>query len=132
MTVLDASAGLYLVLDVKDRSAGVREVVSGLGDDIAVPHLFDAEIGQVLRRWVLAGELSADRAGRALDALSKLAVIRYPHTPLLRAAMRLRENVTFYDALYVALAAALGHPLLTADHRLAHAPALGVTVHLIP
>ena len=47
------------------------------------------------------------------------------------AAWTLRDNLTYYDALYVALAARLGYPLLTADARLARAPGLPCAVELI-
>jgi predicted nucleic acid-binding protein len=57
---------------------------------------------------------------------------RYPHTgSLADAAWELRDNVTFYDALYVALAAALDVPLLTADARLARAPGLPCQVEVV-
>jgi hypothetical protein len=39
-----------------------------------------------------------------------------------------RENVSRYDGLFVALAAALGVPLVTADRRLARAPSPGCAV----
>ena len=43
----------------------------------------------------------------------------------------LRDNSTFYDALYVALADVLSAPLLTADHRLAGAPGLPCAIELV-
>jgi predicted nucleic acid-binding protein len=51
--------------------------------------------------------------------------------PLGDAAWRLRHNASFYDALYLALAVALGCPLVTADHRLAHAAPPGQPVEVI-
>ena len=56
---------------------------------------------------------------------------RYPHTAFVKAAWSLRNNVTYYDALYVALAARLGVPLLTADKRLANAPGLPCAIEVI-
>lgn len=50
---------------------------------------------------------------------------------LARAAWERRENLSFYDALYVSLAKALGAPLITSDGRLARSPALGCAVELI-
>lgn len=47
-------------------------------------------------------------------------------------AWRLRHNITFADATYVALAEHLGAPLLTGDHRLAEAPTLPVPVLRLP
>jgi predicted nucleic acid-binding protein len=42
----------------------------------------------------------------------------------------LRANLTAYDAAYVALAEALGAPLLTRDRRLARAAGHGARVEL--
>ena len=58
----------------------------------------------------------------AIGDLERLDVDRYPTLPLMRRAYELRENVTAYDASYVALAELLGCELLTADKRLASAP----------
>ncbi|MEJ7775578.1 MAG: hypothetical protein WKF72_12295 [Nocardioidaceae bacterium] len=43
----------------------------------------------------------------------------------------LRENLTVYDASYVALAEALEVPLLTADARIARAPALKCLIEVM-
>ncbi len=91
----------------------------------------DAEVGHVLRRRVAAGDLEVTNAEMALMALPALVVERYPHGPLSRAAWRLRDNLTYYDALYVALAARLDIPLLTADARLARVPGLPCIVEVI-
>ena len=48
---------------------------------------------------------------------------RVSHHLLAERAWELRENVSFYDALYVALAEALEAPLVTLDARLAGRPA---------
>jgi predicted nucleic acid-binding protein len=64
-------------------------------------------------------------------ALPALVAERYPHGLLSRAAWRLRDNPTYYDALYVALAARLDVPLLTADARLARIPGLPCTVEVV-
>ena len=67
----------------------------------------------------------------ALRAVQSLVTDRYPHGDVRRVAWALRDNLTYYDALYVALAARLGYPLLTADARLARAPGLPCAVELI-
>lgn len=46
-------------------------------------------------------------------------------------AYELRDNVTAYDAAYVALAEALGCPLVTADGRLAKASGVRCGVELV-
>ena len=96
------------------------------------PHLIDAEVGHVLRRGEHTGELSDETARTALRALPEMIDYRYPHTGRLAAlAWDLRHTITFYDGLYVALAAVLDLPLLTADVRLSKAPGLCCQVMLI-
>jgi predicted nucleic acid-binding protein len=96
------------------------------------PHLIDAEVGNVLRRWVLRGQLAPDDAEKLLAAGAALIDYRHEMTGgLARAAWARRENLSFYDALYAALAAILSAPLLTADERLLHAPGLGCVVERV-
>jgi predicted nucleic acid-binding protein len=72
------------------------------------------------------------RSARELRALSEMIDYRYPHTGRLAAlAWDLRRTITFYDALYAALAAVLDVPLLTADVKLNKAPRLSCRVILI-
>jgi predicted nucleic acid-binding protein len=97
---------------------------------IWAPHLLDAEVGHALRRVVRLGELDADAAGEALWQLDELPLRRVSHELLIRYAWTLRENVSFYDALYVALAEMLGEPLVTFDARLARA-GLGAKVEVL-
>ena len=81
---------------------------------------------------MLAGHLDPESAATGLAGGRLLIDQRYPHTgSLAGAAWDLRDNVTFYDALYVALAAALDVPLLTADARLTRAPGLPCQVELV-
>jgi predicted nucleic acid-binding protein len=51
-----------------------------------------------------------------------LRIVRYPMQPLQARVFELRDNLTAYDAMYVALAERLGVPLLTDDAELAGAP----------
>jgi predicted nucleic acid-binding protein len=66
-----------------------------------------------------------------LDDLEDLPMHRAPHQPLVPRCWELRENMTPYDAAYVALAEALEATLVTADTRLAHAPGLTIDVELV-
>lgn len=85
------------------------------------PHLVDAEIGHALRRAVRLGEMDAEEAGEALWEIDVLPIERVEHEPLVHVAWDLRDNFSFYDGLYVALALMLDEPLLTFDRRLARA-----------
>ena len=90
----------------------------------------DLEVLHALRRHILLDILSLKRSSEALQDLKNIAFIRYPHTPLAERIWDLRENLTVYDAAYVALAEALNAPLITMDGRLARAPGIHATVEV--
>jgi predicted nucleic acid-binding protein len=98
---------------------------------LAAPHLLDAEVGHLLRRHVLTGVASLARARLALETFMALPIERYAHATLLPRAFGLRDNATFYDALYLALAEALNAPLLTRDKRLARIPGIAAQVRVV-
>ena len=83
------------------------------------PHLLDVEVAQVIRRYAANGEIDVERGRMALADLADLPLHRYPHDFLLPRIWDLRNNLTAYDATYVALAEVLDVPLLTCDKRLA-------------
>jgi predicted nucleic acid-binding protein len=91
------------------------------GETLHAPHLIDVEVAQVLRRYARAGVLGAERGAEALEDLADFPITRYPHQVLLFRIWELRNNVTAYDACYLALAEALGAPLVTRDAKLAAA-----------
>ena len=130
MIVLDASAAVAVLLNVGLESRRVRERISRPDETLHVPHLFEIEVLSALRRHSLTGALPATRARLALDRLRETRLIRYPHAPLLGRIWELRDNLTAYDAAYVALAEALDAPLVTLDERLAQAPNIRATVEL--
>ncbi len=130
MIVLDASALLELLLGTaQGHTIAARIAAPELG--LHTPHLADVEVAQALRRYVRERTLDADSAASALADLRALDLERHSHEPLLDRVWALRENVTAYDAVYVALAEALDAPLLTCDGRLARAPGIGARVELV-
>jgi predicted nucleic acid-binding protein len=127
--VLGASAAVIALVEVSPDAAQLRRRLAGVLTQ--APHLIDAEVGSVLRRRAAAGLIDAGVAAAALRGVGLLVAERYPHGPLATAAWALRHNLSYYDALYVALAARLDVPLLTADARLARSPGLPCEVELI-
>jgi predicted nucleic acid-binding protein len=127
---MDASAVVELVTAT---ALGAR-VAARIADPevgLHVPHLADVEVAQALRRWERAGELDAESAEAALSAYRQLDVERHAHEPLLARMWDLRQNLTAYDAVYVALAEALDARLITCDARLARAPGVARRVELV-
>jgi predicted nucleic acid-binding protein len=124
--VIDASAALAALLN----AGPARQALSD--QQLHAPHLIDTEVASALRRKVLAKQLPADAAWAALDALRRLGLTRYPGSPLLARVWELRENLSAYDATYVALGEDLACGLLTADGRLSRAPGIRCPITVIP
>jgi predicted nucleic acid-binding protein len=101
------------------------------GQTLHAPHPLDVEVAHVLRQYATAGELDAERGREALVDLADFPLRRYPHDFLLPRVWQLRNNPTAYDAVYVALAEALGAPLLTRDQRLAAAPGHHAQIEIV-
>jgi predicted nucleic acid-binding protein len=119
--VVDASALLEFLLQTP-LGARVEARLFRDGDEFHAPHLVDVEVTQGLRRLVRTREVTADRAVEAITDLADLDLHRHAHLDLLTRAWNLRENVTAYDAIYIALAEALGATVITCDASLASAP----------
>lgn len=120
MPVIDSSVLVeYLVEGEKADEAGA--VVAG--GDLVAPHLIDAEVGSALRRLVAEGVVEAEDARQSLSDLARFPLLRSPHEFLLESAWALRSRLSFYDALYAALAVELDRRLVTADGGLARAAA---------
>lgn len=130
MIVVDASTVVDLLLGttVAPRLAD-RILVPGVS--LHAPQLLDVEVLQAVRRYTLAGEISARRGGEALTDLLDLPIHRHPHDFLLPRIWDLRRSVTAYDAAYVALAEALDAPLLTRDGKLARSHGHRARIELV-
>ena len=130
MIVVDTSA-IISVLAGQPRVARLVDRVINDGD-LHAPHLIDVEFQHALRRLVVAAAISDDRAADARMDFADLTIVRYPHVSLADRIWELRHNVTAYDAAFLALAEALGAPLVTCDARLAGAPGHAASVEVFP
>lgn len=129
MIVVDASVLAPALGD--DATDGDQARARLGGETLASPELIDLEVSSVLRRLVSAGILPPRRAELALTDLVELPLRRLSHRALLRRCWELRDNLTTYDAAYVAAAEALDVTLLTADLRLARAPGIRCPVEVL-
>jgi predicted nucleic acid-binding protein len=128
--VIDASALLEFLLQT---ALGSRVEVRLFRDEdeLHAPHLVDVEVVQGLRRLIRTGEVSPGRAAEAIVDLSDLNLHRHPHVDLLGRAWKLRDNISAYDAMYIALAEAIEAPLVTCDSPLAKAPGHRARIELV-
>ena len=116
MIVLDASTLVELLLGTEQgRRVAARIADPTLG--LHVPHLADIEVAQTLRRYVRDREIDPASATAALGDLHALDLERHAHEPLLDRVWELRQNLTAYDAVYVALAEVLDTIVLSCDRR---------------
>ena len=126
MIVVDASAALSALLNEGPARSAVA------AEQVHVPHLVDTEIASGLRRHVRTGTFTEDQGWAALDTWRRLGVTRHPVPGLLARIWELRDNLSAYDASYVALAEALGCGVLTADGRLSRAPGVHCPITVVP
>ena len=126
MIVVDASAALSALLNAGPARSALAS------EQLHAPHLIDSEVASGLRREVAAQRLDADAGWTALDTLRRLGMTRYPVFALLDRVWELRENLSAYDASYVALAELLGCSLMTADGRLGRAPGPRCPITVVP
>lgn len=108
---------------ITDTSAIVPAMTEGAAlptdESLHAPAGVDLEFMSALRRMTNAGLISPSDAREALDRFRSLPLTRHETTPLLPRVWAFRHDITTYDAAFVALAEALGAPLLTRDRRLA-------------
>ena len=103
------------------RADAVEREIFGTPERHAAPDLLNAEVVQALRRLERGNAVDAVRVAGAVVSLGQLRIVRYPTAPLVDRAWALRHNFSAYDAMYVALAEAVGKALVTTDGRLARA-----------
>lgn len=127
---------------VVDCSIIIRLLASKPGDDLLrqrlarplhAPALIDAEVSSVVRGLAIttkpAVRITADRAAEMLTDYAGLRIVRHAMLPLQARVFEMRHNFSAYDAMYVALAEALGLPLLTDDGKFEATPGHNADIH---
>ncbi|MCW2651021.1 MAG: PilT protein domain protein [Mycobacterium sp.] len=120
--VCDASAVVAVLLD--SGRDGRWATAQMTGAELFAPTLLSYECANIIRRHELGGAVSADQAAQAHADLLDLPVNLWPYEMLSTRVWALRENLSSYDAAYVALAEALTATLVTLDRRIRGAPGL--------
>ena len=126
MIVVDASAALSALLN----DGPARRTLAS--ERLHAPHLIDSEVAHGLRRLVAARQMAAGVGWAALDTMRHLGMTRYPVFAMLDRVWELRDNLSAYDATYVALAEHLDCALLTADARLGRAAGSRCPITVVP
>ena len=130
MIVVDASAITEFLLQT-ELGSRVEQRLYRDDEDLHAPHLLDVEVLSALRRLARSGEVKPDRAEEAIDDLMLLRIIRQGHVDLVSRAWQLRQSVTAYDAVYLALAESLDATVVTCDRPFASASRRTARIELI-
>ncbi|HLS15109.1 MAG TPA: type II toxin-antitoxin system VapC family toxin [Beutenbergiaceae bacterium] len=128
--MLDASAAVEWLLG-RPGAQHVAERITAAEVSIHAPSFLGVEVAQALRRLIAGGHMSDDRGQIAISDLTATGVALHDPDVLLNRIWDLRNNLSAYDAAYVALAEVLGATLLTADARISRAPGTNATVEVI-
>jgi predicted nucleic acid-binding protein len=126
--VVDASVGAKwaspeIIEPLADRADHfLRAYVDG-SIRILVPDLYWIEIGSFLWKAAKRGTITTVLAHRALEAMLTRDFSTLPSRAFLPEAFKIASDFdrTIYDSIYVAMAAATGKELITADERLVNA-----------
>lgn len=128
--VLDASVALELFLRDREADAGLRHRV--LTGSSAAPELLDLDVCNVIRKMVIRGEVSVGEATEALRDIRDAPVLRIAHRHLVDRVWTLRDDVSAYDAAYVALAEIVDVPLITCDARMGRSSRHDARIEVYP
>ena len=120
MTVVaDASVLVAVLVDSGREGKWSEDVVAERS--LAGPELALAEASNILRRLEQARKISRLEANSAHRDLLRLDLELFPFAPFADRVWALRNNLSSYDAWYVALAEVLNCPLVTIDRKLSRA-----------
>ncbi len=117
LAVVDASTLVaYYAAEDPRRATVVARLA--IGDALFAPAHLDAEIVSALRGLSRPNPTLREAVPGALRHLAGFPIRRMPLAPLLQRIWELRDNITAYDAAYVALAERLNGALITCDAKL--------------
>jgi predicted nucleic acid-binding protein len=126
--VLDASVAVSALTAPGSPAA---DLLSGDDAVFQVPSIFDAEVLSAVRGLVRGGKFDGAAAAELIPDLMVLPVDRWHMSPLLPRMWELRDNLTPYDAAYVALAELTGAVLVTGDERITASPGAHCDIQII-
>ena len=122
--VVDASVAIKLFVEEDDSTkadALFDALASNPNARFVVPDLFYVECANILWQYARRGECSAEEASRSVGRLLSLVLDGLWDALIVEDALALAvaNDITVYDACYVAAAQRCNAPLITADEKLA-------------
>lgn len=117
MIVIDSSALVTALTDHGEAGRLIRRRIAQAAE-LYVPTLLDTEIQSALLGMRRGGKLTDRETEKAMSAYRMLPLVKQETLPFWERVQKLHANISAYDAQYVALAEALGVPLVTGDARI--------------
>jgi predicted nucleic acid-binding protein len=118
--VVDASALALALLDDGPLGEDARDRLTADPHWVVPAHLL-VEVISAIQGKVMGGKITTKRGDDAIVAVAELTIDQVDLSGLVPRMWELRENLSPYDAAYVAAAEALGCPLVTGDAKLGRA-----------
>jgi predicted nucleic acid-binding protein len=127
--VIDCSAMVELLIAKSDSGEAVGRRVAA-AECLYAPSVIDGEVLSALLGLVRGQKITEGAADAALANYRAFPIERQDVLTLWERLKSLRANLSAYDAQYVALAEALGLPLITGDARIARSGAARCAVEV--
>ena len=118
MPVIDTSAIIAAIANPQPN----RELIGILLKPFAAPAVVDFEFLNTMRALVRRNAITDVNAEEAVRTFYELPIIRHEADILAPDIWKLRENMTAYDASYLALSHLLKTTLITCDQKFARTP----------
>lgn len=129
MIVIDASAVVEMCLGTS-LGKNISRNILDCDEDLVAPELLPLEVMHALRRRRNLKLLKDIEATEAFKLFCLMPIQHLSHAELVQRVWQLRDNMTAYDATYVALAEKLSAPIWACDSKYQNTPQHKATIRL--